>query len=101
MPNCRALAAAYVGAGYRRLKLKIEPGADREVVAAVRAEVGEDVVVAVDANGSYDLGLSDALRALDDFALQCVEQPLAPDALHDHAALARERCAHASASTNP
>ena len=85
----RALAAAYVGAGYRRLKLKIEPGADREVVAAVRAEVGEDVVVAVDANGSYDLGRSDALRALDDFGLQCVEQPLAPDALHDHAVLAR------------
>ena len=86
--ECRALAAEYVAAGYGRLKLKIEPGADRAVVAAVRAEVGDAVLLAVDGNGAYSLDDLDALRALDEFGLQCIEQPLAPDALLDHAALA-------------
>ena len=85
----RVLAAAYVGAGYRRLKCKIAPGADIAIVAAVRAEVGDAITLAVDANGSYDLTQSDALRALDECGLQCIEQPLAPDSLRDHAALAR------------
>ena len=85
----RDLAAAYVAAGYRRLKCKIEPGADRAVVAAVRAEVGDAITLAVDANGAYDLTQSDALHALDEFGLQCIEQPLSPDSLRDHATLAR------------
>ena len=85
----RELAAAYVAAGYRRLKCKIAPGADVAIVAAVRAEVGDAITLAVDANGAYDLTQSDALGALDEFGLQCIEQPLAPDALRDHAALAR------------
>ncbi len=85
----RDLAAAYVATGYRRLKCKIEPGADRAIVAAVRAEVGDAITLAVDANGSYDLTQSDALGALDAFGLQCIEQPLSPDSLRDHATLAR------------
>ncbi len=84
----RELAAAYVAAGYRRLKCKIEPGADHAVVAAVRAEVGDAITLAVDANGAYDLTQSDALTALDEFGLQCIEQPFSPDSLRDHAALA-------------
>jgi o-succinylbenzoate synthase len=85
----RELAAAYVAAGYRRLKCKIQPGADLAIVAAVRAEVGDGITLAVDANGSYDLTESDVLGALDAFGLQCIEQPLSPDSLRDHAALAR------------
>jgi O-succinylbenzoate synthase len=84
----RELAAGYVAAGYRRLKCKIEPGADIAVVAAVRAEVGDAITIAVDANGAYDLAQSDALAALDAFGLQCIEQPLSPDSLRDHATLA-------------
>jgi o-succinylbenzoate synthase len=88
LAQLREIAAAYVVEGYRRLKLKIEPGADRAAVAAVRAEVGPDIALAVDANGSYRVDDADRLRALDDFGLQCIEQPLAPDALRDHANLA-------------
>jgi O-succinylbenzoate synthase len=85
----RALARDHVDAGYRRVKLKIEPGADTAPVAAVRAELGDDVTIAVDANGSYRLDQAADLARLDAYGLQCVEQPLAPDALSDHAELAR------------
>jgi O-succinylbenzoate synthase len=84
----RRIARGYVDAGYRRLKLKIEPGATVGPVVAVRDEVGAGVTLAVDANGSYTLDDADELRQLDTLALQCIEQPLAPDALHDHRQLA-------------
>jgi O-succinylbenzoate synthase len=85
----RALLAAYAAAGYRRVKCKIEPGRDVGVVQAARAELGDGIEIAVDANGSYSLADDEpALRALDEFGLQCIEQPLAPDALLDHASLA-------------
>ena len=84
------LAAAYCAEGYRRIKLKIEPGADVAIVAAVRAEIGDDVALAVDANGSYaPRGNDNAAAALDRFALQCIEQPLAPG--HDPATTASWR----------
>jgi O-succinylbenzoate synthase len=82
------LAAKYAAAGYRSLKLKIAPGHDLDVVAAVRAEVGPEVALQVDANGSYELADADRLQQLDAFDLACIEQPLAPDALIDHARLA-------------
>ena len=84
----RTLAAAYHAEGYRRIKLKIEPGADVATVAAVRAELGDDVTLAVDANGAYTLEDASTLAALDRFALQCVEQPLPPDAMRAHSELA-------------
>ena len=84
----RALLASYASAGYRRFKCKIEPGRDVDVVRSARAELGDGVEIAVDANGSYALADGPALRALDEFGLQCIEQPLAPDALLDHATLA-------------
>jgi o-succinylbenzoate synthase len=84
----RALAREYIDAGYRRIKLKIAPGTDVEPVADVRAETGADVTLAVDANGAYALEQSRELAALDDYGLQCIEQPLAPDALREHALLA-------------
>ena len=81
-------AAAFVALGYRSLKLKIAPGHDVDPVAAVRAEVGPDVVLQVDANGSYTLADSDVLAGFDELGVACLEQPLAPDALLDHARLA-------------
>ncbi|HLH99474.1 MAG TPA: o-succinylbenzoate synthase [Acidimicrobiales bacterium] len=73
--------------GYRRIKLKVKPGWDREVVAAVRSAVGDGVMVQVDANGSYTLDQADDLAALDRFGLACIEQPLGWDALLEHADL--------------
>jgi O-succinylbenzoate synthase len=81
----------WVGAGYRRVKLKIHPGYDTVPVAAVRG-AWPDLAVQVDANGSY-AGLDRAavaLAPLDDHDLLLVEQPLADDDLVGHAALARQ-----------
>jgi O-succinylbenzoate synthase len=84
----RTLATAYVNAGYRRLKCKIEPGDDVDAVRAVRGEVGDEITIGVDGNGSYAFDAALQLRALDEFGLQCIEQPLAPDALQETALLA-------------
>jgi len=75
-------------AGYRRVKCKIEPGRDRAVLHAARDTVGDGFPLAADANGSYTLADATTLATLDPFDLQCLEQPLAPDALADHASLA-------------
>jgi O-succinylbenzoate synthase len=77
-----------IAAGYRRIKCKIAPGHDIEVLRAARAAAGPDVELAADANGSYTLDDLETLRALDEFSLQCIEQPFAPSALNDSAVLA-------------
>jgi O-succinylbenzoate synthase len=79
---------AYVDAGYRRVKLKIEPGFDVEPVRAVR-ERHPDLALQVDANAAYTVGDADRLAALDPFDLLMIEQPLAEDDLLGHAELAR------------
>lgn len=81
-----------VAAGYRRVRLKIEPGWDVAPVAAVR-ERHPDLALQVDANGAYRWGApgpADARRlvALDRFGLACVEQPLPASDLPSHAELA-------------
>jgi O-succinylbenzoate synthase len=76
----------YLAEGYRRIKLKIEPGADVERVAAVR-EAHPDIPLSVDANAAYTLDDVDVFRALDAFGLLMVEQPLHHDDLVQHAKL--------------
>jgi O-succinylbenzoate synthase len=82
----------YLAEGYRRIKCKIEPGWDVEPMRAVRAAVGPDVLLQVDANAAYSLSDDDvaALRALDDLGLLLIEQPLGEDDLRGHAALAAQ-----------
>ncbi len=70
----RALAA--VEAGYRKVKMKIEPGRDVEPVRRVREAIGLDVALSVDANGAYRLEDSEHLARLDAFGLTMLEQPL-------------------------
>lgn len=82
-------AVARIEEGYRRLKLKIEPGHDIEVVRAVREAVGPEIALMVDANGSYRPTDTALLAGLDPFALTCIEQPLAVEDLEGHAELAR------------
>ena len=81
-----ALAADSVAQGYGRVKLKIEPGWDHRPVSAVR-EAFPDISLTVDANSAYTLNDGAALRALDDFDLTYIEQPLAHDDILDHAEL--------------
>lgn len=73
--------------GYRRIKLKIAPGWDVQVVAAVRELVGAGVMLQVDANAAYTLADAEHLAEFDEFDLACIEQPLEWDALAEHAAL--------------
>lgn len=73
--------------GYRRMKIKIEPGWDVEPLRAIRARFG-DIPLMVDANASYDLRTNRAaLKTLDEFGLMMIEQPLAKEAFDDSAAL--------------
>jgi len=78
----------HVGEGYRRIKLKIEPGTDVERVKAVR-EAFPSIALTVDANAAYTLATADRIRALDPFGLDYIEQPLHHEDLADHAELAK------------
>lgn len=89
IPQLLDAVERYLGEGYRRVKLKIEPGWDVEPVAAVRERFGESLPLQVDANAAYQLGDARHLARLDQFDLLLIEQPLAEDDLRGHAALAR------------
>lgn len=89
IPGLLEAVSGYLADGYRRVKLKIGPGWDLEPVAAVRSRFGDELMLMVDANRSYELSDTDQLAALDDFGLAFIEQPLAVDALLAHAELAR------------
>jgi o-succinylbenzoate synthase len=80
--------AGYVAEGYLRIKLKIEPGNDVALVAAVRSKF-PDIGLQVDANGAYSLADAGRLAQLDPFDLLLIEQPLAEEDLAGHAQLAR------------
>ena len=76
-------------AGYARVKVKTAPGAEEVIAGAVRRLVGTDLVVQVDANGSYGSAAAERLAALDDLGLACIEQPLGRHDLDGHRRLAR------------
>ena len=76
----------YVEAGYQRIKLKIEPGRDVEVVRQVRKEL-PDTPLSVDANAAYELSDASLFEALDEFDLVMIEQPLHHEDVLDHARL--------------
>ncbi len=76
--------------GYRRIKLKIRPGADAAFVRAVRDAVGPRAPLMVDANSAYTLSDITAFREMDDLGLMMFEQPLAWDDLVRHAELQKQ-----------
>jgi o-succinylbenzoate synthase len=75
-------------AGYQRIKMKIRPGWDVDVVREVRREF-PGIKLMADANSAYTLADADHLRGLDEFYLMMIEQPLAHDDIIDHAKLQR------------
>lgn len=89
LPDLLDQVGGFLDAGYRRIKLKIEPGRDIDVVAAVRDRFG-NVPLQVDANAAYQLADASQLRRLDDFDLLLVEQPLAEEDVRGHAFLAKD-----------
>jgi O-succinylbenzoate synthase len=78
--------ASHVEQGYKRIKLKIKPGHDAALVAAVRGEF-PDVALSVDANSAYTLADTGKLQKLDGYGLDYIEQPLAWNDIQDHATL--------------
>ncbi len=88
IPQLLDVVDRYLDEGYRRIKLKIEPGWDVEPVRAVR-EAHPDIPLQVDANTAYTLADADHLRQLDRFGLLLIEQPLGEDDIREHAELAR------------
>ena len=79
-------AVAHAEQGYRRIKLKIQPGWDVAVVGAVKAAL-PGTPVTVDANAAYSLANLNTLRELDTLGLDYIEQPLAWNDMRDHAKL--------------
>ncbi len=80
------LIGRYLDEGYRRIKLKIAPGWDVNVVRRVRDRYPH-IPLQVDANSAYTLEDLPTLKQLDDFDLLLIEQPLADDDIIDHARL--------------
>jgi O-succinylbenzoate synthase len=75
--------------GYKRIKIKIAPHWDYDVIRKVRERFG-DILLMGDANSAYTLEDIDLLKSLDEFNLMMLEQPLAHDDIVDHARLQRE-----------
>jgi O-succinylbenzoate synthase len=76
-------------AGYRRIKIKIGPGWDYDVIKKVR-EKFRDIRLMGDANSAYTLKDVDLFKRMDEFDLMMFEQPLAHDDMLDHSKLQRE-----------
>jgi len=76
----------YLQLGYQRIKLKIKPGWDIDVVDEVRRK-NPNILLSVDANSAYTLADQAHLKLLDDFNLLMVEQPLQNDDVLDHSKL--------------
>lgn len=75
--------AEFVKQGYTRVKLKIKPGKDVEVAAAVR-KAFPNLRLQVDANSAYSMEDAPRLKPLDDLNLLLIEQPLFEDDIWDH-----------------
>jgi len=81
--------ATELAAGYRRIKLKVKPGWDLDVLEKVRAR-WSDITLSVDANSAYTLDETEHLRNFDQFHLLMIEQPLWNDEIYYHARLQKE-----------
>ncbi|CAN5714745.1 o-succinylbenzoate synthase [soil metagenome] len=80
----------HLAEGYKRVKIKIAPGRDLELVRAVRQHFGLDLPLMVDANAAYSIADLDLFRALDAFDLLMFEQPFAANDLDGLARLQAE-----------
>src|SRR5580704_15794314 len=75
-----------LAAGYRRIKIKVKPGWDLNVLEKIRSRWA-DIVLSVDANSAYTLDQVEHLRKFDAFNLLMIEQPLWNDEIYLHARL--------------
>jgi o-succinylbenzoate synthase len=89
IPALIAKVEKELAAGYQRIKIKIKPGVDLELVRALRQRFPQIRLMA-DANSAYTLADAPLLKQLDAFHLMMIEQPLGYDDIYSHAALQRQ-----------
>ena len=89
IPTLVSVIGNYIEEGYQRIKLKIQPGWDINMVKEVRRHF-PDTPLMVDANSAYTLDDMDLLQQLDGFNLQMIEQPLAYNDIIDHSILQQQ-----------
>jgi O-succinylbenzoate synthase len=78
-----------LSAGYQRIKIKIKPDWDRQIIERVRERFG-DILLMGDANSAYTLADVHLFQELDQFNLMMFEQPLPHDDIFDHAELQKQ-----------
>ncbi|MBI1882342.1 MAG: o-succinylbenzoate synthase [Chloroflexi bacterium] len=76
----------FVAQGYRRIKMKIEPGWEMKPLTTVR-ELYPDLKLMADANSAFTLADAPLFREMDSLNLLMIEQPLHYDDIADHAKL--------------
>ncbi len=78
-----------LAAGYQRIKIKVKPGWDVEVLEKVRARWPK-ILLSCDANSAYTLADQEHLKTFDQFKLVMIEQPLWSDDFYFHARLQKQ-----------
>lgn len=78
-----------LAAGYRRIKVKVKPGWDVNVLERIRSRWA-DITLSCDANSAYTLDQVEHLRKFDQFNLLMIEQPLWNDDVYYHSRLQKE-----------
>ena len=78
-----------LAAGYQRIKVKVKPGWDVEVLEKIRAR-WPDILLSCDANSAYTLADAQHLKGFDRYKLLMIEQPLWSDDLYFHSRLQKQ-----------
>jgi len=86
IPELMTVIERELAAGYQRIKLKVKPGWDVEVLEQVRSR-WPGIMLSVDANSAYKLRDADHLVSFDAFDLLMMEQPLWHDDFYYHSML--------------
>jgi len=81
--------ATELAAGYQRIKVKVKPGWDINVLSRIR-ERWPGILLSCDANSAYTLADADHLKQFDSFRLLMIEQPLWNDEIFAHACIQKQ-----------
>jgi o-succinylbenzoate synthase len=81
--------ATELAAGYRRIKVKVKPGWDVNVLERIRTQ-WPDILLSCDANSAYTLSDLEHLKEFDRFGLLMIEQPLWNDDIYFHAQVQKQ-----------
>jgi O-succinylbenzoate synthase len=78
-----------LAAGYQRIKVKVKPGWDVEVLAKIRKRWPQ-ILLSCDANSAYTLNDIEHLKRFEEFKLLMIEQPLWNDDFYFHSVLQKQ-----------